>query len=316
MPKKHATTLSFVEVIKKYPTDEDAVKYFEKLRWGDEPYCTKCGCTGRITKQKNYRKGYWCGDCRSFFNCFTNTPLEHNRVKGQQKWIYAAHQLMTSRKGVSALELKHTLKVSYPTAWYMLHRLRLMCGSDLEAMRGEVEVDETFLGGKERNKHASKRLKNGRGKVGKQPVLGMRERGGKVKAMPIDDIKAKTLQKAIRASVEKGSTVYTDDFPAYRRLVGDGSWPYEYNHKAVKHSAKEYVNGMAHTNGIESVWSMIKRGFNGTYHHWSKKHCQNYVNEFTFRLNEGNVERDTQDRLDDLFRAMVGKTITYRELVS
>lgn len=317
MPKKHAKTLSFVEVIQQYPTDQDAIKYFEKLRWNGEPVvCTKCGCSGKITKQKNYRKGYWCGDCRSFFNCFTNTPLEHNRVRGQQKWIYAAHQLMTSRKGVSALELKHTLKVSYPTAWYMLHRLRLMCGNDLEALHGEVEMDATYLGGKRKNMSNRKRKQlakeqPGRGTVGKQAVLGMKQRKGKVKAMVVSGEDQETISKAVSENIGEGSMIYTDEHRGYAGIKGKG-----YGHKKVKHSAKEYVNGMAHTNGIESVWSVIKRGFHGTYHHWSKKHCQQYVNEFVFRLSEGNVDRDTQDRMDDLFRAAVGKRITYEGLTS
>ena len=109
-----------------------------------------------------------------------------------------------------------------------------------------------------------------------------------------------------------GTTIYTDDHRGYKD-IGGGDY---YQHESVKHSAKEYVNGMAHTNGVESVWSVLKRGFNGVYHNWSKKHCQQYVNEFTFRLNEGSVDRDTQDRLNDLFKAMPGKTITYEGLTS
>ena len=166
MKKKHAKTMSLFDLMQQFLTEEDAIKYFEENRWGDEPVCQKCGCTGRITKQKNYRKGYWCGDCRSFFNAFTGTPLEHNRVRDQRKWIFAAYLLMTARKGISAMQLSKELSVSYPTAWYMLHRLRMACGDNLEALSGEIEMDATYLGGLEKNKHSSKKLKAGRGTVG------------------------------------------------------------------------------------------------------------------------------------------------------
>ncbi|MDE0094875.1 MAG: IS1595 family transposase [Gammaproteobacteria bacterium] len=313
MTKRIATTLSLFSIMQRYPTKEAAVAYFEQLRWGDSPVCTKCGCDAKITPQKKHPGRYWCGDCRSYFTALTGTPMEYGKVD-LRKWIYASYLLMTARKGISALQLSKEIEVHYSTAWYMLHRLRVACGNDMEALSGEVEMDATYLGGKRKNMSNAKRkalADTGRGVVGKQPVLGVRERGGRTVAVAVDSESVKEVLKLARNNVVEGSTVYSDEARAYDSLEANG-----YGHQKVNHSAKEFVNGMASTNGIESVWAVLKRGFNGVYHNWSKKHCQRYVNEFAFRLNQGNCERDTQDRLDDLFRAMVGKTITYSELTA
>lgn len=314
--KRVAKTVGFFDLMEKYSTERKARRYFENLRWGKTPICVKCGGFQKITKQKKRPGQYWCGDCRSYFTAFTDTPLENAKVKPRQ-WIMAAYLLVTARKGISAMQLSKEVSVSYPTAWYMLHRLRLACGGKMEALlSGEVEADETYLGGHDRNRKHSKKINPGSGsKKDKVSIVGVREREtGRVKAQMVPDTKGETLQKFVRENIIPGSTLYTDENRGYVHL-GD-EYGGEYKHERVKHSAKEFVNGMAHTNGIESVWAVLKRGFNGVYHNWSKKHCRAYVDEFTFRLNEGNCEIDTEDRLDSLFKAMVGKTITYKELTA
>ena len=292
--------------MEEYSTDESALRYFGRMRWGDKPACVKCGCSGRLTAQKKFPGRWWCGDCRSYFTALTGTPLEYGKIR-MRKWLVAAYLLLTARKGISAMQLSKEVKVSYPTAWYMLHRLRLVCGNKLEAMplRGEIEIDETYLGGKERNKHESKKMKAGRGAVGKQAVLGMRERlTGRVRALPIPDTTSETMRGAVGDAIGEGSMLYTDEHGGYEGLEKRG-----YRRKSVNYSAKQFVDGMASTNGIESVWAVLKRGFYGTYHHWSVKHCRAYVGEFCFRLNK-------EDRLDSLFRAMAETTITYEDLTA
>jgi len=222
--------------------------------------------------------------------------------------------LVTARKGISSLQLAKEIGVTQKTAWFILGRLREACGGTdgpLDKLRGEIEIDECFVGGLEGNKHEKDKLHAGRGAVGKVAVLGMRERGGRTRAKVTEIRTLDAIHGDIHANVEVGSQLYTDDHIVFQGL--DGLF---YRHDSVNHAAGEYARGPVSTNSIESVWAVLKRGLHGVYHHASKKHLFRYVDEFTFRLNEGNVENHTLVRLDSFVDAIRGKRLTYERLTA
>ncbi len=302
------STISTFKLFEIFPNEETARQYLEGRLWPDGVKCPTCKASERITVRKN--GFYRCNACKLDFTVRTGTIFERSHVP-LHKWLFAMYLLVTARKGISSMQLAKEIGITQKSAWFVLHRLREACGKDLERLRGMVEIDETFIGGKESNKHEKDKLKIGRGAVGKTPVLGMRERGGKTLAMPIETCSIEEIQSAIHANVEVGSTLFTDEHSAYNDM--DGLF---FRQERVNHSNGEYKRGVAHTNGIESVWAVLKRGIHGVYHKVSGKHLQRYVDEFAFRLNDGNVKRHTLERLASFVDAVAGKRITYKELIA
>ena len=306
--KTHRKGIAVLQLLEMFPDEEISTKWFEHQLWNTERCCGHCGSVATSEVPNRKPMPYWCTDCRSYFSVRTGTALAHTKIP-LRKWAVAIYLELTSLKSTSSMKLHRDIGVSQPAAWFMLHRIREAWSrtENNTPFSGPVEVDETYMGGKRKNMSKDKRSKlEGRGAVGKTAVVGIKDRdSNRVQAKVVADTKIESMSRFIMENVKPGAKIYTDDALTYHVLP---------NHETVKHSVGEYVRGKAHTNGMESFWSMLKRAHSGVFHKISPKHLDRYVREFAGKHNLR--EFDTLTQMHRVVVNLVGKRLTYRNLTS
>ena len=306
--KSHREGITLIQLTRMFPDDATAERWFIEQRWPDGVHCPACGSTNIQERPTRKPAPFRCRDCRKDFSTKTGTLMQGSNL-GFQTWAMAIYLFNTNLKGVSSMKLHRDLGVTQKTAWHLAHRIRETWQDEKQPMNmaGPLEVDETYVGGKLRNMHGKeRRAARNKPDLGKAIVVGARDRAtGAVQGQAIESADNRTLYSFVYTHAAPGATVYTDEAKAYQSLP---------NHETICHGRGEYVDGDCHTNGIESFWSMLKRGYHGTYHHMSAKHLDRYVTEFSGRHNSR--EADTADQMARMAKAMEGKRLTYRALIA
>ena len=297
---------SILELIQAFPTEQSCIDHLEELRWNGNvvsPFDTE----SKVYNCKGNK--YKCKISGKYFNVKTNTIFDNTKLP-LQKWFLAIWLVTSHKKGISSLQLHRDLDITQKSAWFMLQRIRECFGNDEETqLDNEVEVDETYVGGKNKNRHANKKVPKSQGRSAKDktPVVGIIERGGKLTAKTVDNVKAETLTREVIRNVKESATIYSDEWLGYNSLKRI------YDHSVVKHNQGQYVDGRIHTNTIEGFWSLLKRGIFGIYHFTSKKHLQRYVDEFVFRYN---TRKETEGSRFNMFLRNIENRLTYNELIN
>lgn len=291
---------------KAFPDEQTCIDFVSEMRWNGKPVCPHCNSDKKAYKIQQGKK-FKCSECRTNFTVKTGTIFEDSPIS-LYKWFLAIYLISSNKKGISSINLGQQIGVTQKTAWFMNHRIRFaMSNGSLEnELNNVVEIDETYFGGKDKNKHQSKRL-GVTGTGSKQAVFGMIERQGNVKAIPVTKTDGKTLVPIILDNVNKDATIMTDEFGAYHYLYENYS-----NHGVVNHTKGQYVKGNVHTQNIENFWSQLKRGIYGIYHQVSPKHLHRYCNEFAFRFNSRVIQNN--QRFEYTFSKIEGR-LTYKELL-
>lgn len=299
---------SLLEMMQTFPDEQSCIDHLTEIRWRNGAACPHCGSTK--VYHFSDKRTHKCGDCRKRFSIKVGTIFEDSKIP-LRTWFVAVYLITAHKKGISSLQLSRDLDVTQKTAWFMLHRLREASRSKSfnAPLKNKVEVDETYVGGKERNKHANKRTpgQQGRSTVKKTAAVALIERGGTVRVFQVKDVSTPTLRKLIIDNVALGAVVLTDEFTAYQGLQSF------FNHKRVNHGSGEYVTGDAHTNTAEGFFSLFKRGVIGIYHQVSRKHMHRYLDEFAFRYNLRKAD-DGQPFVSLLENS--GGRLTYSQLIA